>query len=147
MTPAIAGDVLTKCKEEDVMEAQQKNTYRSGTGKLMHIMQHSWPEVHNCVQNQARHMGRSGKKHMKAILRCMKYIVWTGPIMGWYYNQMCFGMSIWRHHSLCPVDLILTMRKSQSLVGVYQVVMLCWMAHLLDYKAPHRRQWHYQLQR
>ncbi len=37
-TPATAGNVLTKCKEEDMMEAQQQITYQSGTGKLMHMM-------------------------------------------------------------------------------------------------------------
>ena len=39
-TPVTAGDVLTKYKEEDMMEAQQQTTYQSGTGKLMHIMQY-----------------------------------------------------------------------------------------------------------
>ena len=74
-TPAMAGNVLNRCKEEDIMEAQQQTIYRSGTGKLMHMMHYSRPELYNCVRNQARHMGHAGKKHMKAILRCMKYIV------------------------------------------------------------------------
>ncbi len=58
-----------------MIEAKQQTTYQSGTGKLMHMMQHLQPEVYNCVQDQARHMGHAGKKHMKAILRCMKYCV------------------------------------------------------------------------
>ena len=61
-TPAMAGDVLTKCKEKDMMEAQQQTIYRSGTGKLMHMMQYSQPEVYNCVWDQARHMGRFQKE-------------------------------------------------------------------------------------
>ncbi len=67
-TPAMAGNVLTKCKGEDMMEAQQQTTYQSGTGKLMHMMQYSRPEVYNCVHDQATHMSHSSKKHMKVML-------------------------------------------------------------------------------
>ncbi len=74
-TPATAGNVLTKCKEDDMMGAQQQTTYQSGTSELMHMMQHWQPEVYNCVWYQARHMGHEGKKHMKAMLICMKYTV------------------------------------------------------------------------
>ncbi len=40
-TPATAGNVLTRCEEEEMIESQQQTTYQSGTGKLMYMMQYS----------------------------------------------------------------------------------------------------------
>ena len=37
-TPARTGDMLTKCDEKDLMSAFLQTKYRSGTGKLMHLM-------------------------------------------------------------------------------------------------------------
>ena len=88
MTPAMAGDVLTKCEVQDVKNFQQQPTYKSGTGKLMHMMQYSQPEVYNCVQDQARHMGCAEKKHISKgyaevyEILCGQAQSWTGTVTG-----------------------------------------------------------------
>jgi hypothetical protein len=72
-TPAVAGDVLTKCEDKDVMDPEDQTIYRSGVGKMMHVMQYSRPETYNAVRDLARHFTRAGQKHMDAMLRAMKY--------------------------------------------------------------------------
>ena len=74
-TPARAGNVLTKCKPEDALSPVMQTKYRSGTGKLLHVMQWSAPPMCNAIRDLARHMTVTLKRHMEAMLRAMKYLV------------------------------------------------------------------------
>ena len=71
--PAMAGDMLTKCDEKNLMSAVLQTKYRSGKGKLMHLMQYFCAEIYNSVRDLARHMTGAATKHMDQILRVMKY--------------------------------------------------------------------------
>ncbi len=59
----------------DVMEPELCTKYCSSVGKLMHMMQYSWPEIYNCIRDCARHMSAPGEKHMATMIRIMKYLV------------------------------------------------------------------------
>ena len=48
-TPAVAGTVLMPGMKEEWLTAKEATKYRSGVGKLMHLMQYSKPEIYNAV--------------------------------------------------------------------------------------------------
>ena len=55
-TPAIPGTVLIPGTEAERLSAKEATKYRSGVGKLMHMMQYSRPEIYNAVGDCSRHM-------------------------------------------------------------------------------------------
>jgi hypothetical protein len=74
-TPATPGTVLKKPVEGDVLLTHENQTlYGSGMGKAMHMMQYSWPDIYQAVQDLARHMGSATKVHWDAMFRMMEYI-------------------------------------------------------------------------
>ena len=76
-TPAVPGSVLPKVEKGKQLSGTRQTKYRSGVGKLMHIMQYSRPEIYNSVRDLARHMTMAGDEHFEAMLRVMKYCVGT----------------------------------------------------------------------
>ena len=72
-TLATDGDCLTRCNEKDALGPAEHTKYRSGVGKMMHIMQYSLPQTYNAVRDLARHMSQPAPKHMKAMVYCMKH--------------------------------------------------------------------------
>ena len=48
--------------------------YRSGVGKLIHMMKWSRPDVLNAVQDLMRHMSKAMLCHVKAMKRVMTYL-------------------------------------------------------------------------
>ena len=73
MTPAVPGDVLQKSGDEPGMDAESQTKYRSGVGKLLHMMRWSRPEILNAVRELSRFGGIADPAHMKALMRTMKY--------------------------------------------------------------------------
>ena len=69
--------VLQHSEEEEILGAAKQTKYRSGVGKLIHLMQWSRPEISNAVRELTMHMGRCNERHVKAMLRVMKYCVDT----------------------------------------------------------------------
>ena len=76
-TPAVPGQVLTGCKEEEGLSAEMQTKYRSGVGKLLHMMRWSRPEILNPVRDLSRHMQKASMAHYQAMLRVMHYCVST----------------------------------------------------------------------
>jgi hypothetical protein len=74
-TPAIAGDVLMRGEVKDQISAQDQKTYRSGVGKLLHMMRWSRPGCLNSVRELSRFMQGAMEAHMKAMHRTMKHCV------------------------------------------------------------------------
>ena len=56
------------------MGPEEHTKYRSGVGKMMHVMQYSFPQIYNAVQDLARHMTKPAPKHMKEMLHFMKHM-------------------------------------------------------------------------
>jgi len=76
-SPAIGGSVLVPGTPSEVLGGMESTKYRSGVGKLMHMMQYSRPEIYNAVRDLARHMKSPTQVHYNAMLRVMKYCVET----------------------------------------------------------------------
>ena len=74
-TPAVAGTVLIPGKEEERLSVKETKKYRSGVGKLMHMMQYSRLEIYNLVCDCVRHMKEPSQVHFDAMIRVMKYCV------------------------------------------------------------------------
>ena len=82
-TPAEPGSVLEAGLEQDVLNKKKQYIYRKGTGKLLHNARWSRPDIMNAVRELTRFGGKATAKHMKAMLRCMTYVVNTKN-RGWY---------------------------------------------------------------
>jgi hypothetical protein len=72
-TPAIPGTVLAAGEVEDQINAKQQSVYRSGVGKLLHMMRWTRPEIMNAVRELSRFGGRARQSHLAAMYRVMNY--------------------------------------------------------------------------
>ena len=77
LTPAEPGSVLTKEQDAELLKPKEQTKYRSGVGKLLHMMKWSRPEIANSVRELSRFMSAATLAHMKAMTRVMKYVVST----------------------------------------------------------------------
>ena len=80
--PADSKQILSKASDETKLGPEDQFKFRSGIGKLLHMMQWSQPEIWNPVQECSRHLGNCNRSHMKAMGRIMQYVVQT-PSRGW----------------------------------------------------------------
>lgn len=76
-TPAIAGDVLVRGEIIDQVSNEEQKMYRSGVGKLLHMMRWSRTDTLNSVRELSRFMQGAVLAHVKAMKRVMKYCVGT----------------------------------------------------------------------
>jgi hypothetical protein len=76
-TPAPGGQVLMKGVEETMVYDATHSVYRSGVGKLMHLMRWSKPEIWNSVRELSRFFAGASIAHMKAMYQAMPYCVNT----------------------------------------------------------------------
>ena len=78
MTPAVTGEVLHAAQsDEEVLPADKHAKYRTGVGKLLHMMRWSRPEVLNSVRELTKCVTKPVSKHLKALYRVMGYMVNT----------------------------------------------------------------------
>ena len=59
------------------MPVEKMSTYRSGVGKLLHLMKWSRPEILNAVRELSKFMSGAAMAHQEAMYRVMKYCVAT----------------------------------------------------------------------
>jgi hypothetical protein len=76
-TPATPGEVLQKEEPENHLSAEQQQTYRSGVGKLLHMMKWTRPDILNAVRELSRFMTGASAAHLNAMYRTMKYCCGT----------------------------------------------------------------------
>jgi hypothetical protein len=76
-TPAVPGEVLHRGKPDDQVSASDQSKYRSGVGKLIHLMKWSRVEALNSVRELSRFMTGANGAHVAAMFRAMKYCVGT----------------------------------------------------------------------
>ena len=77
ITPGEPGKTLYSGKHEELVDATMQTKFRSGVGKLLHLMKWSRPEVMNSVRELSRFMTGATTAHMKAMYRVMKYCLGT----------------------------------------------------------------------
>ena len=76
-TPAVPGQVLRSGTETSMLNDEMQSKYRSGTGKLLHMMKWSRPDVRNSVRELSRFMTGATASHLKAMYRVMQYCLGT----------------------------------------------------------------------
>jgi hypothetical protein len=76
-TPAETGQVLSKGEKTKEMPIERQKKYRSGTGKLLHMMRWTRPEILNAVRECSKLMSGAMEVHMAAMKRIMRYVVTT----------------------------------------------------------------------
>jgi hypothetical protein len=75
MNPAVPGTVLEPT--EGKLSPKDHFTFRSGTGKLLHLMKWSCPEISNAIRELSRWMSSPGLPHLKAMYRVFNYCLNT----------------------------------------------------------------------
>jgi hypothetical protein len=75
--PAEGGQILMPCAEEDGVKYSDQSKYRSGVGKLLHMMRWSRPDILNSVRELSKHMKVASEAHWKAMHRVMQYCLAT----------------------------------------------------------------------
>ena len=65
--------MLTKVDESYLLLPQKYTKYRSGVGKMMHVMQYSTLRMYNVDRDLTRHMAQPAPKYTNEILHCMKH--------------------------------------------------------------------------
>lgn len=81
-TPGEPGKTLPVATEEEMVEPGKLTYYRSGVGKLLHMMRWSRPEIYNSVRDLSRHMKGCAVVHIRAMHRVMRYCL-KYPNRGW----------------------------------------------------------------
>ena len=81
-TPAVIGQVMGQVEPGEEFEPEEQTKYRSGVGKLLHMMRWSRPDIWNAVRECSRRMTIANQIHYKAMIRIMKYCIDT-PNRGW----------------------------------------------------------------
>jgi len=76
-TPAAPGSILPATEEGEEVPPEEQFMYRSGVGKMLHLQRWSRPEIANAVRDMTKFAGKAAMTHVKAMLRCMKYLVGT----------------------------------------------------------------------
>jgi len=74
--PMEAGKVL-KAEEEHPLKKEEQSTFRSGIGKLLHMMRWSRPDILNATRELSKCMGSANKDHLKRMKQTMSYCVNT----------------------------------------------------------------------
>jgi hypothetical protein len=76
--PAPPGEILLGSKDKrDNLPPNTQTYYRSGVGKLLHLVKWSRPDILNSVRELSRFMTAAVPKHLKAMLRVLKFVVCT----------------------------------------------------------------------
>eukprot|EP00957_Ditylum_brightwellii_P198696 15144378-Ditylum_brightwellii.AAC.1 len=81
-TPAESGSILIKTDPENKLNGKGHTYFRSGTGKLLHMVRWSMPEMQNTVCELTMQGSTHVEDHIKAIHRAIGYNV-SNPKQGW----------------------------------------------------------------
>jgi hypothetical protein len=77
-TPLPAHFHVIRAKEDEtILSKTEMLKYRSGTGSLLYLVKHSRIDVANAVRELSKVMDKATIGHMKALLRCIRYVLLT----------------------------------------------------------------------
>ena len=85
VTPAEPGSVLLPAQPENYVSSAKQSYYRSGVGKMLHMMRWSRPEIYSSTRDLSRSLKGASQVHIKAMHRQMAYIAST-PEKGFVLN-------------------------------------------------------------
>lgn len=72
-TPAAPDSTLQVVPDGALIDEESQTTYRSGVGKLLHLMRWSRPDILNAVREVCRFMGGANRAQEKALYRILAY--------------------------------------------------------------------------
>jgi hypothetical protein len=72
-TPAAPDTTLKPAEKQFLLPSSEQTKYRSGVGKMLHMMRWSRPDTLNAVRELSRYMSGATRAHMDAMKRVMKY--------------------------------------------------------------------------
>ena len=81
--PAPAGELLKRGTDKEFVSKTEQKTYRTGVGKLLHMMRWTRPDVLNRVRELSRFVSGATKLQAQRMLRVMDFIVFTAKL-GWF---------------------------------------------------------------
>jgi hypothetical protein len=76
-TPGEPGQSLMPCGDAEELGPEEQTKYRSGVGKLLHVMRWSRPDILNAVRDLSRYMKQASGRHKQAMYRVMRYCTKT----------------------------------------------------------------------
>ena len=76
-TPAAPGEVLRKDDGTPNLDSTKQSLYRSGVGKLLHLMKWTRPDILNSVRELSKFMKQATTNHLKAMYRVMRFCMDT----------------------------------------------------------------------
>jgi hypothetical protein len=96
---------------DKVLSPADQMTLRSELGKLMYQMQYSRPDIAQAVQDLAWYMTHGDSKILKAMRRCMRYVLCTRDTV-FYSSPHKSGMDPTSMSSASEEDLIWTTQST-----------------------------------
>lgn len=76
-TPAPPGQVLPLVDTETIISPEEQTKFRSGVGKLIHLMKWSRPEIGYAVRELSKYMKQANAVHVKQLHRLFRHLVTT----------------------------------------------------------------------
>ena len=72
VTPLLAGYIITKENNNELISASQQKIYRSGSRKILHLLRWSHPKCRNTVREISCFNSGATKQHFRDLNRVMK---------------------------------------------------------------------------
>ena len=77
-TPATASSHVKRClEEENGLNDEDQQEFRSGVGSLLYLLKHSRPDLSNSVRELSKVMDRANKAHEKMLHRVIRFVEQT----------------------------------------------------------------------
>jgi len=77
-TPAGASTHVRRCiTDEEALDDEEQQNFRSGVGSLLHLLKHSRPDLSNSVRELSKVMDKANKAHQKQLYRVIKFVQQT----------------------------------------------------------------------
>jgi len=77
-TPAATSTHVRRCvTDEEILDEEAQQNFRSGVGSLLYLLKHSRPDLSNSVRELSKVMDRANKAHEKMLYRVIKFVQQT----------------------------------------------------------------------
>ena len=78
ITKTVTGSVLNQdLPAKELLSKEEHSKYRTGTGKILHVIIWSRPDIWNTTRELTKAVKGSSRNHYLAILKCMKFCIRT----------------------------------------------------------------------
>ena len=108
-TPAGNRDTILRVTDDDkdvvVLSGTKQTRYRSGVGMLLYLVKFSRLDIANASRELAKAMDKSTEEHYKALLRGIKYVIFTEDLGLIYDSVMLINFKgLWKIEAYSDSD-------------------------------------------